>query len=77
MDKLYLSSSLIGQGEQIVLQSTIIVQQTVTTCTSTQIISIQQNIQLLTTVIVQITTVITQYQKVDIQFFRNHNFFLL
>merc|ERR1719458_615380 len=64
VDKLYLSSSLIGKGEEIVLQSTVIVQQTVTTCTSVQIVSINQNIQLLTTVIVQITTVITQYQKV-------------
>ena len=64
VDKLYLSSSLIGKGTEIVLQSTIIVQKTVTTCTAVQIVSINANIQLLTTVIVQITTVITQYQKV-------------
>ena len=64
VETLYLSSSLIGNGAEIVAQTTTIVQQSVTACTATQIIRCNQSIQLLTTVIVQITTVITQYQKI-------------
>ena len=64
VETLYLSSNLIGKGVEIVAQTTTIVQQSVTACTATQIIRCNQSIQLLTTVIVQITTVIIQYQKI-------------
>ena len=55
---------LIGNPKSIVDQTTIIVKQTVATCTSSVVLQINNNIQLLVTIIAQITNVIGQYQKV-------------
>ena len=58
------SSSLLGKGTTIVSQSTTIISQSVLSCSTSEITSINNNIAILTAVIVKVTTLVTQYQKV-------------
>ena len=65
------STSLTGKGTTIVTQSTTIIKESVQTCSSEEIVSIQQNIVILTAVISKVSALIVQYQAVSKVFCKN------
>ena len=58
---------MIQNSATIVTQSTVIMQESVGSCSSTEVTSIQSHITILTNVLVTITSLITQYQKESVK----------
>ena len=58
---------MIQNSATIVTQSTVIMQESVGSCSTTEVTSIQAHITILTNVLVTITTLISQYQKESVR----------